>query len=125
MLFFSPTQFFPSTQIHQRCSKTNSFSSLQVVDGTTLYLDPGLPAINESPPQENITPSEIKPTMTERVTPAGNPTAVGTDGNGINPSMPEPTPEIESSVRSPGFQVNFVLRIGYFPYSLCLNVALT
>jgi len=96
----------PKTHLPQGTFKTHLPTSggpskpknIEVVDGTTLYLDPGMPAINESPSMENITPSEIQPTSTGL---AGvKPTA---QVNGIEPSLPE-MPEIESSVRSPVFQ---------------------
>ena len=72
---------------------TISFT-FQVVDGTTLYLDDEIPKINEAPSADNVTPSDIRPTVT------GRPDTPATQA-------PEPTgPEIESSVLPPDSKVS-------------------
>ena len=70
----------------------------KVVDGTTLFLENDVKKINNSPPANN-TPENIQPTQT--ATTAGGVTSAA-DSN----VAADKTPEIESSVLSPEFQVN-------------------
>ena len=48
------------------------YASIQVIDGTTLYMDGSAPKINVAPSLDNTTPEAIKPTVTQQA--AGQPT---------------------------------------------------
>ena len=72
------------------------------MDGTTLYLDEEIPKINEAPPvAENVTPSDIRPTLTNRPDPPAT-----------QAPPPEMGLEIESSVLPPDSKVSY----SDFPY---------